>query len=177
MPPPAGRKDSWRGAAAGPARRTNHPNPFYADHPWLPFHRYPVRRSIYNQRGGLNLDEVSRLRGSLLHDIPHEQSHYRNAPHIHARTSHLSVGAGKDILVQECKETLAKILLRIQILNPNQNCGQIVSALVVQFDILNANFTALKSRIESFSHALPREDFPDSPDFTSKRHFYIFFKI
>ena len=55
-PPPAGRKDSWRGAAAGPARRTNHPNPFYADHPWLPFHRYPVRRSIYNQRGGLNLD-------------------------------------------------------------------------------------------------------------------------
>ena len=31
--PPAGRKDSWRGAAAGPARRTNHPIPFYADHP------------------------------------------------------------------------------------------------------------------------------------------------
>ena len=56
MAPTAGRKDSWRGAAAGPARRTNHPNPFYADHPWLPFHRYPVRRSIYNQRGGLNLD-------------------------------------------------------------------------------------------------------------------------
>ena len=50
-PPPAGRKDSWRGAAAGPARRTNHPNPFYADHPWLPFHRCPMRRSFYNQKG------------------------------------------------------------------------------------------------------------------------------
>ena len=74
MNPPAGRKDSWRGAAAGPARRTNHPNPFYADHPWLPFHRYPVRRSIYNQRG-VNLDEVSRLRGALLHDIPHMKDH------------------------------------------------------------------------------------------------------
>ena len=48
--PPAGRKDSWRGAAAGPARRTNHPDSFYADHPWLPFHRCPMRRSFYNQR-------------------------------------------------------------------------------------------------------------------------------
>ena len=48
---PSGRKDSWRGAAARPARRTNHPNPFYADHPWLPFHRCPMRRSFYNQKG------------------------------------------------------------------------------------------------------------------------------
>ena len=74
MPPPAGRKDSWRGAAAGPARRTNHPIPFYADHPWLPFHRCPMRRSFYNPRGA-NLDEIFPLRGSLLHDIPHLAQH------------------------------------------------------------------------------------------------------
>ena len=70
MTTPAGRKDSWRGAAAGPARRTNHSNPFYADHLWLPFHRCPMRRSFYNQRGA-NLDEISSPMGSLLHDIPH----------------------------------------------------------------------------------------------------------
>ena len=70
MTPPAGRKDSWGGAATGPARMTNHPNPFYADHPWLPFHRCPMRRSFYNQRVGSNLDEIFPLWGSLLHDIP-----------------------------------------------------------------------------------------------------------
>ena len=71
MTPPAGRKDSWGGAATGPARMTNHPNPFYADHPWLPFHRCPMRRSFYKQRVGSNLDEIFPLWGSLLHDIPH----------------------------------------------------------------------------------------------------------
>ena len=40
-------------------------------HPWLPFHRCPMRRSFYNQRGA-NLDEISPLRGSLLHDVPHQ---------------------------------------------------------------------------------------------------------
>ena len=33
---------------------TIHPNPFYADHPWLPFLRCPMRRSCYSQRAGSN---------------------------------------------------------------------------------------------------------------------------
>ena len=33
---------------------TIHPNPFYADHPWLPFLRCLMRRSCYSQSAGSN---------------------------------------------------------------------------------------------------------------------------
>ena len=52
LPPPAGRCDSWGGAAAGPARGDDSSIPFYADHPWLSFHRCMRRRSFHNQLGG-----------------------------------------------------------------------------------------------------------------------------
>ena len=42
------------------------PNPFYADHPWLPFLRCPMRRSCYSQRAGSNSDANSLLHGSSL---------------------------------------------------------------------------------------------------------------
>ena len=43
----------------GQPARTIHPNPFYADHPWLPFLRCPMRRSCYSQRAGSNSDANS----------------------------------------------------------------------------------------------------------------------
>ena len=64
---PAGRNDSWKGAAAGPASRTNHPNSFNAEHLWLLFLRCPMRRSCYSQRAGSNSDANSLLYGSSLH--------------------------------------------------------------------------------------------------------------
>ena len=76
-----------------------------------------------------------------------DHSQYQNAPRRHARTSYLSVNAGKDVLVHECKKTVAQSLLRIQILEPNQNRRNIVPGLNVQFDILDANLTAPESRI------------------------------
>ena len=41
----------------------------------------------------------------------------------------------------ECKKTVALSLLRIQTLEPNQKCRNIVPRLVVQCDILDANLT------------------------------------
>ena len=46
---------------------TIHPNPFYADHLWLPFLRCPMRRSCYSQRAGSKSDANSFLHGSSLH--------------------------------------------------------------------------------------------------------------
>ena len=50
--PPAGRNDSWGGAAAGPARGDDPSLPFYANYPWLPFLRCTRRRSFHDQMGG-----------------------------------------------------------------------------------------------------------------------------
>ena len=76
-----------------------------------------------------------------------DHTQYQNAPHRHARTSRLFVNARKDELIQECKKTVAQSLLRIQILEPAQKRRHIVPTLVIQFDILNANFTAFELRI------------------------------
>ena len=51
-PPPAGRNDSWGGAAAGPARGDDPSLPFYANYPWLPSLRCTRRRSFHNQIEG-----------------------------------------------------------------------------------------------------------------------------
>ena len=52
-PPPRG---GTGGEAPPPGQPAGmiHPNPFYADHPWLPFLRCPMRRSCYSQRAGSN---------------------------------------------------------------------------------------------------------------------------
>ena len=68
--------DRWGGTAAGPARRTIHPNPFYADHPWLPFLRCPMRRNCYSLRAGSNSDADSPLQGSSLQAFQHRQKRF-----------------------------------------------------------------------------------------------------
>ena len=73
-----------------------------------------------------------------------DHTQYQNASHRHTRTSHLFVNAGKDGLIHECQNSVAQSFLRIQILEPSQKRRHIVPALVIQFDILNANFTALE---------------------------------
>ena len=73
-----------------------------------------------------------------------DHTHYQNVPHRHARTSHLFADTGTDILVHDCKKTVAQSLLRIQILEPKQKRRNIVPRLEVQFDILDANLTALE---------------------------------
>ena len=47
----------------GQSAGTNHPNPFYADHHWLPFHRCTMRRSFYNQREGQTQTQIRLFRG------------------------------------------------------------------------------------------------------------------
>ena len=59
---------------------TNHPNPFYADHHWLPFHRCTMRRSFYNQREGSNSDAEFPLQGSSLQAFQHPTPHPWAAP-------------------------------------------------------------------------------------------------
>ena len=76
---PAGQKDSWRGAAAGPARRTNHPNPFNVDSSLVAFPSLSDEKEFL-QPEGANLDEISHLRGPLLHDISHYTRLKRRMP-------------------------------------------------------------------------------------------------
>ena len=76
------------------------------------------------------------------------------------------VNAGKDELIHECKKTVARSLLRIQILEPTQKHRHIVPRLVIQFDILDANLAALELR-----NVLPREDCPNSAEYTPKSSF------
>ena len=59
---------------------TIHPNPFHADHPWLPFLRCPMRRSCYSQRAGSNSDAESPLHGSSLHAFQHALPRGKNDP-------------------------------------------------------------------------------------------------
>ena len=69
-PPPGGGTGGETPPPAQPAA-TIHPNPFYADHPWLPFLRCPMRRNCYSQRAGSNSDANSLLHGSSLHAFQH----------------------------------------------------------------------------------------------------------
>ena len=59
--PPPGGGTGGEAPPPGQPAGTIHPNPFYADHPWLPFLRCPMRRSCYNQRAGSNSDANSLL--------------------------------------------------------------------------------------------------------------------
>ena len=59
---------------------TIHPNPFYADQHWLPFHSCTMRRSFYNQREGSNSDAESPLQGSSLQTFQHPTPHPWAAP-------------------------------------------------------------------------------------------------
>ena len=54
--PPPGGGTGGEAPSPGQPAGTIHPNPFYADHPWLPFLRCPMRRSCYSQRAGSNSD-------------------------------------------------------------------------------------------------------------------------
>ena len=73
MPPCGSEGQLGRSRPDQPAG-TNHPNPFYADHHWLPFHRCTMRRSFYNQRKGSNSDADSPLQGSSLQAFQQEFS-------------------------------------------------------------------------------------------------------
>ena len=53
-------------APPGQPAGTNHPNPFYADHHWLPIHCCTMKRSFYNPQEGLNSEADSPLQGSSL---------------------------------------------------------------------------------------------------------------
>ena len=70
MPPCGTERQLGRSRPDQPAG-TNHPNPFYADHHRLPFHRCTMRRSFYNQREGSNSDADLPLQGSSLQAFQH----------------------------------------------------------------------------------------------------------
>ena len=46
------------------------------------FPSLPGEKEYLQPEGGVNLDEFSRLRGSLLHDIPHPRQLWRTIPQI-----------------------------------------------------------------------------------------------
>ena len=71
--PPPGRGTGGEAPPPGQPAGTIHPNPFHADHPWLPFLRCPMRRSCYSQRAGSNSDAESTLHGSSLHAFQQDQ--------------------------------------------------------------------------------------------------------
>ena len=52
--PPPGGGTGGEAPPLGQPAGTIHPNPFYADHPWLPFLRCLMRRSCYSQSAGSN---------------------------------------------------------------------------------------------------------------------------
>ena len=62
-------------------------------------------------------------------------------------------------------------------LEPNQKRRKIVPTLNVQFDILDANLAALELRIAYISYALPREDCPNSAEYTPKSSFLYGFNL
>ena len=70
-PPPGGGGTGGAAAPPGQPAGTNHPNPFYSDHHWLPFHRCTMRRSFYNQQEGASSDADSPFQGSSLQAFQH----------------------------------------------------------------------------------------------------------
>ena len=69
--PPAGRNDSWRESAAGPASGDEPSQSFLCRSFLGAFPSLPNEKEFLQPEGATNFDESFPLRGSLFHEIPH----------------------------------------------------------------------------------------------------------
>ena len=94
------------------------------------------------------LVETVEIAAQTLLDHPHHE----DPPHLHARPSDLPVDAGKDVLVQECEQPGAEMLVGVEMLKSQQQGRDVVPGLEVEFDVFDVNLAECHLRIAYLSH-------------------------
>ena len=81
-----------------------------------------------------------------------EDTHHHDPPQLHPRTTHVAIGARQNVFLQQREELVAGLLVRIQMLETQEDRWNVIAGFVVQLDILDPCFTERELRFPCLSH-------------------------